>query len=157
MRCGKSGGDSASGSTGSNIAHHAESDQQAPNAVSQTPRSDLTGDDWRLRHFDARRDLEFTRDRVGAPGSDVRLRAEHLIAIVNDWHRYRSALCQVGSMGATESEASRIAIAALKADGDDQEYRRFSERFKETADERRTRQYNEQYQERLARVRGTKE
>lgn len=86
--------------------------------------------EWRRRHFDAHKDLEFTRDRVGAPGSDVRLRAEHLIAIVNDWHRYRSALCRIGSMGATDPTASAAAIEALKAD-DDSEFQRFAERFKD--------------------------
>lgn len=90
--------------------------------------------EWRRRHFDARKDLEFTRDRICAPGSDVRLRAEHLIAIIDDWHRYRTALCQIGSGGATEPTASGVAIEALRADGNDSEFQRFAERFK---DERR--------------------
>ena len=85
---------------------------------------------WRHVHLDARKDLEFTRDRVGAPGSDVRLRAENLIAVVDDWHRYRSALCRIASMGMTDPQASQAAIAALKAEGDDSEYQRFVERFK---------------------------
>lgn len=85
---------------------------------------------WRRQHFDAYKDLEFTRDRVGTPGCDIRLRAEHLIAIVNDWHRYKSALCRIGSLGNTNGEAADIAVEALRADGDDVEYQRFVVRFK---------------------------
>lgn len=86
-------------------------------------------EEWRRLHFDAYKDLEFTRDRVGALGSDVRLRAEHLIAIVNDWHRYQTALCRIGSLGNTNGEVSDIAAKALK-DDDDSEFRRFFERFR---------------------------
>lgn len=108
-----------------------KSDNQQAGSVRDPDAVAVEAQHWRDRHLDAVRDLEFTRDRVGAPGSDVRLRAEHLIAVVNDWHRYRSTLCQVASMGASEPEASRVAIAALKvADGDDSEFRRFVERFK---------------------------
>jgi hypothetical protein len=72
--------------------------------------------EWRYRHADARKSLEFDRDRVGAPGCDVRKRADHLLRLMDEWERYRSALCRIGSMGLTDPECSRIAIDALKGD-----------------------------------------
>ncbi len=69
---------------------------------------------WQELNAEARKALEFDRDRVGSPGCPVRLRSAHLLQIMDEYDVYRRTLCMIGSMGLNHPECSAIAVDALK-------------------------------------------
>lgn len=60
-----------------------------------------------------RRDAEFTAAKVGAPGSDIRLRAERTLKILGEWERYRAALRDISTLIIDECAAPSFTFSNL--------------------------------------------